>query len=872
MTIDREQGIMQLIYNKINDMIGAGNQLFSMQFPAQPLNYRSYQYDTSDRNSVLTRPYTVAEQEFRLSDQLFDISPITAGSNGEKLSVVYDTLINNLIPKIDYLVPFIKDRAGLGAFLLEDSGAKDEQNKPLSRIELCKKLYKEYLEEKNRWNEEKDKKFDELKAKENGLDEYAKWQSSYAVVRQEELNNLYNDVVVRGLLHEVLTILGYLNASSVAEQLEISKQKMRNSSRVSLDESMTVYPVQFQPNNWFKALSPNLNPEDLTMAKESIRDQFVAKQRELARAKAELQQIELLAANPDEIDRLETSVEASKQELNRAETALLNQYGEGVVGIAKIYFNVMSVRGAVGDVIPAKAKKLGATDDSQAYINALNEAVKGIAATYEKQQTLTTAISNLSDLKAKKAQLESRDWKFNKVSLEQRVKELQTEVDYYSDILTGVFKEAAKVTRIDLERKSYVDKTLVYEIGIAPTITGGSFKLKIGSDLTDSISVTQTTTDKTIDYDNLRGRIETAIRTAIGTAISANVSMTVTLETVSDSPGYWTLTITSMDTEKSIIAIEDALLPTITVKEPAILSTPPTEEEAEISGMFQDILLKISDSKQKDEQSLDTQANNTKWALSLWFASASGQSSSASAKATQRSSFFNQEIEIGFRVAKVSFDRGGWFNPQLFKMSHAFFRLADLRISPGITVDDVKSKSQTELKILTEYDELGSDGKSDGKKDKYILPAFPVAMAIAKDITIKVKMTESTSESAKSVIENSSGASGGFLCFSVSSASSSKNSSEATFHGSHGEYYYIRVPGPQVIGYFLQFVPQDNSVPYTPLITSSGSSPVIDAFNLFDNAHQLIGESDRLLTGNSSFTALKSNPKFDAIDDLVGND
>jgi hypothetical protein len=862
--IDREQGIMQLIYNKINDMIGAGNQLFSMQFPAQPLNYRMYQYDTTDRNSVLTRPYTVAEQEFRLSDQLFDISPITAGSNGEKLSVVYDTLINNLIPKIDYLVPFIKDRAGLGAFLLEDSGAKDEQNKPLSRIELCKKLYKEYLEEKNRWNEEKNKKFDELKTKENGLDEYAKWQSSYAVVRQEELNNLYNDVVVRGLLHEVLTILGYLNASSVAEQLEISKQKMRHSSRISLDESMTVYPVQFQPNNWFKALSPNLNPEDLTMAKESIRDQFVAKQRELARAKAELQQIELLAANPDEIARLETSVEASKQELNQAETALLNQYGEGVVGIAKIYFNVMNVRGAVGNVIPAKAKKLGATDDSQTYINALNEAVKGIAATYEKQQTLTTAISNLSDLKAKKAQIESRDWKFNKVSLEQRVNELQTEVDYYSDILTGVFKEAAKTTRIELDRKSYVNQTLVYEIGIAPTIIGGNFKLKIGGDQTDPISVTRTAgDDPTIDYPALKATMQTAIAAKAAGA---------TLEDVSGSLGYWTLTIPNMSTEKSIVAIEDALLPTITVKEPAILSTPPTEEEAEISGMFQDIVLKISNSTQRDEQSLDTQANNTKWGVSLWFASASGQSSSSSAKATQRSSFFNQEIEIGFRVAKVSFDRGGWFNPQLFKMSHAFLRLADLRISPGITVDDVKNKSQTELKILTEYDELDSNGNSDGKKDKYILPAFPVAMAIAKDITIKVKMTESTSESAKSVIENSSGASGGFLCFSVSSASSSKNSSEATFHGSHGEYYYIRIPGPQVIGYFLQFVPQDNSVPYTPLITPSGSSPVIDAFHLFDNAHKLIVASDRSLTGNSGFTALKGNPEFAAIDDLVGND
>ncbi len=107
--MDRQQGIMQLIYNKINDTIGAGSQLFCMQFPAQPLNYRMYQYDTSDRNSVMTKPYTVQEAEFRLSEELFDISPITAGSNGEKLSVVYDTLINNLIPRLEHLAPFIKD-------------------------------------------------------------------------------------------------------------------------------------------------------------------------------------------------------------------------------------------------------------------------------------------------------------------------------------------------------------------------------------------------------------------------------------------------------------------------------------------------------------------------------------------------------------------------------------------------------------------------------------------------------------------------------------------------------------------------------------------------------------------------------------------
>ncbi|MEH2456597.1 hypothetical protein [Nostoc sp.] len=89
-----QEEIMELIYNKINSMIGAGNQLFTMQFPAQPLNYRMYQYDTSSNTSVLTKPFTITENEFRLSDQLFDVSPITAGSNGERLSVVYNTLIN----------------------------------------------------------------------------------------------------------------------------------------------------------------------------------------------------------------------------------------------------------------------------------------------------------------------------------------------------------------------------------------------------------------------------------------------------------------------------------------------------------------------------------------------------------------------------------------------------------------------------------------------------------------------------------------------------------------------------------------------------------------------------------------------------------
>lgn len=812
--MDRQQGIMQLIYNKINDMIGAGNQLFCMQFPAQPLNYRQYQYDTSDQNSVMTKPYSVQEAEFRLSEELFDISPITAGPNGEKLSVVYDTLINNFIPRLEHLAPFIKHRAGLGSFLLEDSGKKDEQGNPISRIELSKQLYQIYLTKKNEWEKEKAEKFNEFKQN-NDLEGYAKWHSSEGIVRIEELNSLYNDAVVRGHLHEVLTILGYLNASSIAEELERAKQRMRNSARLSLDESMSIYPVQLQPNNWFKALTPNLNPQDLTMAQESIRDQYVAKQRELSRAKAELQQMELLSVNQEEINKLEQNIEKQKKELNEAETNLINTYGDGVVGFAKTYIKATGISTAIDTTTAAidadTAKMVGAIDVSKKYLEKVAEAVKGISKTLEDQQKVNDAISNLTELRTRKSQLESREWKFNKASLGQRINDLQIDVNNIADLLARVHhaKNIPQTTGINLIKKSYKENTLTYDIQISSELIDGNFKLKIGDKTSEVIAV---------PVEN------TAFTTAVAPlGVGSKVNP-------GSEQGTWTLTIPNQATELQIELVENKSKPK--ESELPTLSIPMTEADAEISGMFTDILLKITNSEEKSETSSDAAAKSSKWNVSTWFASAGGQSSSSSASSTQQSEFFNQEIEIGFRVAKVSFDRGGWFNPQIFKMSHAFYRLADLSISPGLSIDGIKGKTQEQLKALTEYSD------KDKKTLKHIMPAFPVAMAIAKDITIKVKTTSETSKSAKSVVENASASGGGFFCFSVSSASSSKSSSESTYHGAHGEYYYIRIPGPQIIGYFLQLVPQDNSVLYDPEHLKDGNS-VIEAFKLYHQSTDL---------------------------------
>lgn len=865
-----QEGIMELIYNKINSIIGAGNQLFTMQFPAQPLNYRMYQYDTNSNTSVLTKPFTITENEFRLSDQLFDISPITAGSNGERLSVVYNTLINNFIPKLDYLVPFIRDRAGLGNFLEENSGETDTNGKSLSRIELCKELYQKYLEAKNNWNEFKNKKYDDLKgeyrkaqsdyesARDQGttgatlntleraandkagwLDEYAKWQSSEGMVEQEKLNNLYNDVVVRGHLHEVMTILGYLNASSIAEELEVTKQKMRNSSRSSLDESMTIYPVQFQPNNWFKALTPNINPADLTMAQDSIRDQLMAKQKELSRSKSELAQMDLMDVTPEQIVAIQGKVVAAQDSLKAKEKALSDQHGKVIVDLAKNLVKANPIAIAQEGVTASAASVFGVSlSKDQEQI--LQTAVKGIIDSKRLQEEATESLAELQTLKAQKAQLDSRDWKFNKSSLQQRVQELTVEVDYYTGLL-------ANVKRSEAENKDSIESTK----------TKLTKELKTSTDrVIDTLTTFNTQTDGA-----LAGKISSIPPKIPGDADLSSVpkvqaildtqikALAAEIKTLGSAPSPKLEDLTKIQQQlledQSDLNADQANLAALA---PPVLSAPQTVADTEVSGMFQDILIKSSQSTESSSQTESSSSESKKWSVSGWFSSASGQSSTSSSQSAQESAFFNQDIEIGFRVAKVSFDRGGWFNPSIFKMSNAFYHLAPMKVSGGLSIADVKAKNFQDK--LSWFD-------SDGKSQPYILSSFPVAMAIAKDITIKVKTASGQSKSSKSVVQNSTASGGGFLCFSASSGSASKNSSEATFHGATEDAYYIRIPGPQVIGYFLQFTPKDNSFPYSPTTTSADGkeSDVIAAFNLYKNSNRLNKADDKLKISASSSAA-----------------
>ncbi|KAG5742910.1 hypothetical protein H9Q72_014429 [Fusarium xylarioides] len=87
------------IHDALRSKFDAGDQtLFQMQVPTQPLHRSELHYDGSDSDSTqMTKPSSVVEAEFRLTDGMLELSNIVGGPNGSKLSEKYDQVLSGLI-------------------------------------------------------------------------------------------------------------------------------------------------------------------------------------------------------------------------------------------------------------------------------------------------------------------------------------------------------------------------------------------------------------------------------------------------------------------------------------------------------------------------------------------------------------------------------------------------------------------------------------------------------------------------------------------------------------------------------------------------------------------------------------------------------
>ncbi|KAF7344143.1 ZnMc domain-containing protein [Mycena venus] len=701
-----------------------GNQMFTLQFPGRFLDQGSYAWDTSVAGiySNFVKPVAVNEAEFRLVDQLYDLAPNVGGPNGTNLSIVYEQLLNNLLPKyvenglakqqdqirgwlmkdvpMSQWVSDIMKRQQAREQALADAvavsmGTKsastsptgpvtptpasalapgimfDVSSKPttngetLNRIELSELLMNEYLYAKQDWEVERDALISQASQADLGtpesqkaLNDLTRKLAHITATRQAQLAAKYSDAVVRGYSHTVREYMGYLDIASPAEALQNAKDSLREAAMSSLDGSMKVYPVQLSPIDWFEGLSTSFTMEDLTQDPEVIRMQIDAKSQQLDTLNSQLVSLQM-GTKGDPTD-LQNKVAAAQTALDSAQSTLSQAYSSNVIAMANTCLD------AVGKVDTATlAGKIGVAQSALAQLPAMMDAVQ------KAQDKLTSSSRALSQMMAALALAEATD-----------TKQQQQQLTLQIQSLTGELKE-------------------------------------------------------------LQTRWQILTSTTGGVAVPAPVDHT-------NEP------------------VPDIKLP---------------QETTSGGSRWQTIQFTSSSKSRSDVAQAHSDASSQQWSCNLWIASGSGSSSSSSGASSNSSTATDDTIDLAFRATLVTVDRGGWFQPQFFKESKAFYK-----VNKDISwVDD-------------------PDNKING-----LLPGFPVAFLIAKDVVVRVTHSTSSSSDTKKVDSASAASSGGFLCFSYSQSSSSNSSATTSNFQAYSNGYIIKIPGPQILGYMIQKTDADET-------------------------------------------------------------
>ena len=445
----QNKAIIDQIYETLKNLFGPNsNQALVMEFPGRVLDESTFHFenDHSIYSNVL-KPQVVTENEFRLTDSIFDINLnegdhgyIVGGPSGRKVSLEYELVLSTMIPRFDDFESLFRDRQTMRKWLLEKiEDDVDGETFHGSRMQFYEKLTKRYEEARSDWESKRIERFKTAKSAKDSreaLDQYAKWMAFNAEPIEANIAALFNDLVVRGHYHEIKRIIGYIDVSSPTEILDDCKANMRQSSMLSLDESEMIYPVVMEPASWSKSLSTDFEPVDLLLSPDSVEEDLMNKLSKKAQLETEIQY--QTKEQTGSITDLQKKIKKAQTDQDDATKKMLQNYTEATftaIQIAyKAYCRKNGKNPSSNDTITALTKKdlgdAGKVSNGQVLTEKDIENFKNFQkANIANQTLLDGANRELAFELEEKAKAESTDSKAAVVILQGQLEQLNLEIN-----------------------------------------------------------------------------------------------------------------------------------------------------------------------------------------------------------------------------------------------------------------------------------------------------------------------------------------------------------------------------------------------------------------------------------------------------------
>lgn len=408
---DNNKRFIDIVYDKIHEVIGGSNpnQFFLLTLPGQALSAQDFAYDY--KNNAPKGP-TVEANESRLANKLFDPCRITGGDNGLTLPYQYRSALDALSPKLNGKLANAKNE--LRRLLLSeypyDFG--DEVQKSYTLQEVFFRLYDDWVEAMQKWSELQNKQKKELRQKypnntqEDNVkynDAYLEWYETVAESYLNAINEKMSKILSVFSPNDMKILEGILDSGSGAE-LQQARQTLINTEKITPDGGY-VYPVKFNPTNWFELLTTSFTPIDLLESPAAIATKMQSLSSRRLKLAAQINQLTALIPSTKEIQDAKKKVEDSQKTLNEARKGLNAAYS----GIFDVALDIAAVikpdNEDIKKVLNKLEKNVDDKDKQESAIQAIIDKLKGENNQVCKaQQNLLDASRQLTDSLAKSIQ------------------------------------------------------------------------------------------------------------------------------------------------------------------------------------------------------------------------------------------------------------------------------------------------------------------------------------------------------------------------------------------------------------------------------------------------------------------------------------
>lgn len=260
-----------------------------------------------------------------------------------------------------------------------------------------------------------------------------------------------------------------------------------------------------------------------------------------------------------------------------------------------------------------------------------------------------------------------------------------------------------------------------------------------------------------------------------------------------------------------------------------------------VPDRFAQVLIESTMASVRQSSSNATSASASSSHSSFFFGGYSSSRSHRESVDSSQSETSNIKIQIGMSIAKVGIGRE-WFNPGVFLLTKDMYNTSSKKISPN-------SKGKP-------FQKERFDAMND-----CAFPCFPVAFIIARDVTIKFSSDTSMSNSFAQSVEDHSSSGGGFFIFGGNSSSSSNSSRSNSCATSSANSVTVRFTSPQILGYYLEATPADESVTLSEV--RSGNSDYISILDFIKNFQIMLDDYNSTYNRDALQMSPRSNRATD---------